>query len=92
MPTVNVTFAAFIVLILGALVALVIALPVASPLDPAYLSIITSSFASLKAWNSYLPITEGLTLLGIILGIDLAVWTWKNVSRLVKFVRGTTSS
>jgi len=92
MPTVNVTFAAFIVLVIGALVALVIALPVATPLDPAYLSLITSSFANLKAWDLYLPIHEGLAMLSIVLSFEFALWSWHQISRLIKFVRGSTSA
>jgi len=92
MPTINVTFAAFMVIVIGILVAVVIALPQAVPIDPAYLTMITNSFGTLKAWNSYLPITEGLVMLGIILSIEIATWFWRNTSRIIRFIRGTNSS
>lgn len=82
------TFAFFIILILGLFVAGLNALPVAVPISAGFLSSITMMAGYLKAWDWLLPVTELIISLKIVLGYELTVWLMIATWRVIKFIRG----
>ena len=84
------TFAVFIVLILGLFIAILNFLPVATALPFAFLSSFGLVISYVWAWNFLLPIQEGLIAFGIVIGYELTVWVIHVLWRVVRFIRGST--
>jgi len=82
------TFAIFIVLILGVFIALLNVAPTAAALGINITPAVVSVFAYVKAWNFLFPISESLVLMGIMLNFEIAVWLWRNSARTIRFLRG----
>jgi len=82
------TFAVFIVLILGVFIGLLNILPSVSafPIDG------TNTFGTIisfmKAWDFFLPIHELLILVTITFTFEISVWFWHISMRVVRFLRG----
>jgi len=82
------SFAIFIVLVLGLFVAILNFLPVASTLPFAFQSSFTLVLGYLHAWNFLLPVDETLTAFGIVIAYEITVWAMHVLFRTVRFIRG----
>jgi len=82
------TFAIFIVLILGLFIALLNVLPEAGALSFSFEPAIEQIVAYMNAWDYLFPIHELLTLVAIFVGFEIAIWVWHVSWRVVKFIRG----
>lgn len=82
------TFAIFIVLIFGVLVALLNALPNVSSFgfDAGYT--ISAIIAYARSWDFLLPIHETILVTLAVISIDVAIWIWHASWRVIKFLRG----
>jgi len=85
------TFAIFIVLVLGLFIAVLNALPVATAFSPAFSSSVLIIIGYMKAWNFLLPITELFVCVGIVLAFELAIWFWHAIKWTIHFIRGTNT-
>jgi len=84
------TFAIFIILVLGVFIALLNLLPSISAFSFDAGSAITTIIEMMKAWNFLFPITEMLVLVGIMIAFEVSIWIWHVSWRVVKFLRGHT--
>jgi len=82
------TFAIFIGLVLALFIAFLNVLPVATTLNPVFISSIVTMVGYLKAWNFFLPITELLYCVGIVAVYEFTWWTIRNLTKFIKFIRG----
>jgi len=84
------TFAVFIILVLGLFIALLNVLPTATALGFSFQPAVAALVAYMNAWNFMFPIHELLLCLGIMIGLEVAIWIWKAGIGTVKFIRGHT--
>jgi len=82
------TFAIFIVLILGVFIALLNILPTVASLGFPVGSAIITIIGYMRAWDFLLPIHEILVLVLIVISFEISIWTWHVLWRVVKFLRG----
>jgi len=82
------TFAIFIVLILGLFIALLNILPLASAYAFSFAPSVAIIVGYMKAWDFMFPIHELLTLVIAFFVFEIAVWTWHVLWKVVKFIRG----
>lgn len=82
------TFAIFIVLILGLFIALLNILPTASSLAFNLQPAVENIVGFMNAWNFMFPIHELFTYVKIFIGLEIAIWIWKISIGTVKFIRG----
>jgi len=82
------TFAIYIVLILGVFIALINIAPTAAALGINITPALVSLFGYLKAWNFLFPIQESLVLMGIVISFEVTVWLWRNSAGILRFLRG----
>lgn len=81
------TFAIFILILLGVFVALLNALPPVSALPVSNIALIWI-IGQARAWDFLLPIHELFTLLYAVIIYEVTVWIWHVSWRVVKFLRG----
>jgi len=86
------TFAIFIVLVFGVFIALLNILPDVSAFSFDAGSAISTLIGYARAWDYYLPITELLSVVGIVIVFEVSVWIWHISWRVIKFLRGHTDS
>jgi len=86
------TFAIFIVLILGLFIAFLNVLPVAGALSFSFTPAILSIVSFMKAWDFLFPIHELFVFLGIYIGLEITLWTLKQARSVIKFIRGHSDS
>lgn len=84
------TFAIFIILILGLFIALLNVLPIAGPLAIPLASSIGTIVAYMRAWDFMFPIHELMILVGLFVTFEIAIWAWHVLWRVVKFIRGSS--
>jgi len=82
------TFAVFIVLILGFLIAILNYLPTAGVLPINIANAIYVMVGYLKAWNWLLPVSELLTAIKVVIGYEVIVWAWHTLVKIAKYLRG----
>jgi len=82
------TFAIFIVLVLGLFIALLNILPLASAYAFSFTPSIATIVGYMKAWNFMFPITELITLVSAFVTFELAIWAWHVSWKVVKMIRG----
>jgi len=82
------TFAIFIVLILGVFVTLLNLLPNVASFGFDATSAITTIMSYMRAWDFLFPIHEMLLLLAAVISFEVSVWIWHVLWRIVKFLRG----
>jgi len=82
------TFAVFIVLVLGLFIALLNVLPLASSYAFSFSPSISTIVSYMKAWNFMFPIQELLTLVTAFFIFEIAIWTWHVSWKVVKMIRG----
>lgn len=81
------TFAIFIVLVLGLFIGALNVLPAASALGFSFEPSVQTIVSYMNAWNFMFPIHELFTYLGIFVAFEIAVWVWKITMGTVKIVR-----
>jgi len=84
------TFAIFIVLALGLFIAVLNILPVASTLGFSFEPAVETIISYMNAWDFMFPVHELLTLVGIYIIFEIAIWFWHTLWKITKFVRGHT--
>lgn len=83
------TFAIYIVLILGVFIALLNILPTAASLGFSFTPAVITIVGYMKAWDFMFPIHELFALVILyILTIDIPLWTWQISWKIIKFLRG----
>jgi len=82
------TFAVFIVLILGFLIAILNFLPDAGNLPIGISNAIYGKVGTLKAWNWLLPVNELLTAVKVVISYEVIVWAWHTLVKIAKYLRG----
>jgi len=85
-------FAVFIILILGLFIGFLNILPVAGALSFSFEPAVESIVGFLRAWDWLFPIHELLAYLVIFIGLEIALWTLRQLRSVVKFIRGHTDS
>jgi len=84
------TFAIYIVLIIGLFIAFLNLLPVATVLGFSFAPAIVTIVSYMRAWDFMFPIHELFFFLTIIIGLEITLWSIKAGSRVIKFLRGHT--
>jgi len=82
------TFAIFIILILGLFIALLNVLPTAAALGFSFQPAVVTIVAYMRAWDFMFPIHERMAFVVIFVGFEITIWTWHVLWRVVKFIRG----
>jgi len=82
------TFAIFIVLILGLFIAFLNLLPIASALSFSFTPSVIAIVNFMKAWDFIFPIHELFVMLSIFVGLELTLWGLKQLRAIIKFIRG----
>jgi len=82
------TFAIFIILVLGLFIAILNILPTAAALGFSFAPSVATIVAYMNAWNFMFPIHELLYCVGIVVGLEIAIWVWKILMGTAKFIRG----
>lgn len=82
------TFAIFIVLILGFFVAVLNILPTASTLAFSFTPAVVTIISYMHAWDYLFPVHELLALVLIMLIVEAVIWAWHVLFRVAKFIRG----
>jgi len=80
------TFAIYIVLVLGLFTAILNILPVAAPLSPTFAASLTTIIGYMKAWNFMFPINELLFCVGIVTAAEIGIYSWKILKRVLGIV------
>jgi len=83
------TSAIFLVLFFSFFVAVLNFLPEAGTLSTDFGNGLALIISYMKAWNSIFPITELLTLAGIVTGYYLLLFLWKGLQWVTHVVRGS---
>jgi len=84
------TFAIFIVLVLGVFVTLLNILPAVTAFSLPIGSSIITIIGYMKAWNFLIPIQELLIVILVIISFEIAIWTWHVLWKVIKFLRGSS--
>jgi len=84
------TFAIFIVLILGLFIAGLNVLPTAASLGFSFEPAVETLIGYMNAWNWMFPVHELLICVGIVIAYEVAVWVWHVLWRVIKFIRGSS--
>jgi len=82
------TFAIFIILILGLFVAVLNFLPNAAALGFSFAPAVVTIISYMHAWDYLFPIHELLLLVSIMIGFEVAVWVWQVLWKVTRFIRG----
>jgi len=82
------TFAIYIVLVLGVFIGLLNILPDASSYAFSFQPSIALVVGYMKSWDFLFPVTELLTLVGAFVTFEISVWTWHVLWKVIKFLRG----
>ena len=82
------TFAIYIILILGVFIGLLNILPTATALGFSFKPAIIVIVGYMKAWDFMFPIHELLIFVGIFVGFEITLWGWSTGWAIVKFLRG----
>jgi len=86
------TFAIFIVLVLGLFIALLNILPIAGAYAFSFTPSIITIVSYMRAWDFLLPIHELFILVGAFFTFEIAIWTWHVSWKVVKMIRGASDS
>lgn len=86
------TFAIWFILILGFLIGILNWLPEAGSLSSNFADSIRMIISYTKIANGFLPITEMLQALRIVILYEIAVWTFRQLSSLYHKIRGSGGS
>ena len=84
------TFAIFIILVLGLFIALLNVLPLAAAYPFSFAPSVATIVGYMKAWDFMFPIHELLTLVLAYFAFEIAIWTWHTTWKIVKFIRGSS--
>lgn len=82
------TFAIFIVLVLGLFVAVLNILPTAAAVGFSFTPSVVMIIGYMHAWDYLLPIHELISLVSIMIAFEVGVWIWHVLFRVTKFIRG----
>lgn len=82
------TFAIFIVLILGVFIAILNILPSIASFSFDAGAALSVVIGYMRAWNFLFPIGEMLLLLTAVISFEVSVWIWHVLWKVVKFLRG----
>jgi len=82
------TFAIFIVLIIGLFIAFLNLLPVATTFGISLTPAIITITGYMKAWNFMFPIQELFIMLSIFIGVEITIWGLTQGKKVIKFIRG----
>jgi len=82
------TFAIFIVLILGVFIAVLNILPSISSFSFDAGTALSIILGYMRAWNFLFPIGELLLLILAVISFEVSIWIWHVLWRIVKFLRG----
>jgi len=82
------TFAVFIVLVLGVFIALLNVLPTAAALGFSFQPAVATIAGYMMAWNFMFPIAELFTFLKLFIALEIGIWVWKVSIGTIKFIRG----
>jgi len=86
------TFAIFILLVLGLFIALLNLLPAMGTLGFDADGAISLLISFMRAWDIYFPMRELLLCVGIMITFEVAVWVWHIGWSVTKFIRGHGSA
>jgi len=84
------TFAIFIILVLGLFIAILNILPTAAALSFSFTPAVIKIIAIMHAWDYLFPIHELIQIVGVMIVYELGVWIWHVLFRVAKFIRGHT--
>lgn len=84
------SFAIYIVLILGFFIGILNVLPSAGALSSSFSDSFIILVGYLKAWNFIFPVSELFALLGLVIIYESLVWVMHVLFRVVKFLRGNS--
>jgi len=82
------TFAIFIVLILGLFIAILNILPTAAGLSFSFTPAVIKIISIMHAWDYLFPIHELLALTTIMILFEVGIWIWHVLFKTAKFIRG----
>jgi len=82
------SFAIFIVLVLGLFIGLLNMLPTAAALGLSFTPAISTIILYMRAWDFMFPIHELLLMLSVYVGLEITLWLWHVGMRTVRFIRG----
>jgi len=82
------TFAIYIVIVLGVFIGILNILPTAASLGFTFVPAVVTIVGYMKAWDFMFPIHELLALVLIVIFFEIAIWTWHVLWKIVKFLRG----
>lgn len=82
------TFAIYIVLIMGMVIGGLNVLPDASSLGTNFTNSIQIIIGYSKAFNFLLPVNETLICVGLVLVYEFIFWSWHWTIKIIKFFRG----
>jgi len=82
------TFAIFIVLVLGVFIALLNILPPITAFSFDAGSAISMIIGYMRAWDFLLPIHETLLLMISMISFEVSIWVWHVSWKVVKMLRG----
>lgn len=85
------TFALYIVLVIGLLIGGLNILPNASDLPPTIIASISTVIGYVKAFNFILPVGETILAVTIILIYEFFMWGWHATVGIIKFFRGSSA-
>jgi len=82
------TFAIYIILVLGVFIGALNILPNATDYAFSFAPSITLVAGYMKAWDFLFPIHELITLVTAFVAFEISVWVWHVLWKVVKFLRG----
>lgn len=82
------TFAIYILLVLGAFIGLLNLLPTAQSLGFSFEPAVATIVGYMKAWDFMFPIHELMAFVVIFVTFEIAVWGWHTGWKVIKFLRG----
>jgi len=82
------TFAVFIVLALGLFIAVLNVLPTAAALGFSFKPAVMYIVGAMNAWNFMFPVHELFICVGIMVGLEITIWTVQTLWKTIKLIRG----
>lgn len=82
------TFAIYIILVLGVFIGLLNILPTATSLGINFQPAISTLAGYMMSFDFIFPIHELFLFLKLFIYLEIAIWTWKISIGIIKFLRG----
>ena len=82
------TFAIYIVIIIGVFIAFLNLLPIATTIGFSFTPAVITIVGYMRAWDFMFPIHELFYFLGAFITIEIVLWSLRNGAKVIKFLRG----